>query len=102
MSHSLCETLRVSGLLALRNCVRMTDILPILLQARNGKRKFETFSRSSGYLGPDAAVPAHQRRASGHPGLLPDGRFLRALLRRRGEGLTPARPYPDPARRVGR
>src|SRR6185295_19998156 len=39
----------------------------------------------------DAAVLPHQGRASRHPGVLPDGGLLRALLRRCREGLAPAR-----------
>ena len=49
----------------------------------------------------DAAVPAHQGRASRHPGVLPDGRLLRAVLRRRRKSVAPDRPYAHPARHVG-
>ncbi len=43
----------------------------------------------------DAAVPAHQGRVSRHARLLPDGRLLRALLRRRPQGQPPARHHAD-------
>ena len=38
----------------------------------------------------------------GHAGVLPHGRFLRAVLRRRAQGGAPARHHADPARAVGR
>src|SRR5713101_3467757 len=59
---------------------------------RNLKRqhgKSNAVARSSGYHGHDAAVPAPEGAASGHPALLPHGRLLRAVLRRRGQGLAP-------------
>jgi hypothetical protein len=40
-------------------------------------------------------------RASGHAAVLPDGRLLRAVLRRRREGGAPARHHADHARRLG-
>ncbi len=50
----------------------------------------------------DAAVPPDQAAASGHPALLPHGRLLRALLRRRREGRAPARHHAHHARPVER
>ncbi len=50
----------------------------------------------------DAAVPAHQGRASRHAPLLPDGRLLRAVPRRREARASPARHHPDRARRERR
>ena len=50
----------------------------------------------------DAAVPAHQGRASGHAPVLPDGRLLRAVLRRRRARARTARHHADRARAVGR
>src|SRR6266568_4284164 len=38
----------------------------------------------------DAAVPAHEGAVPGHPVVLPHGRLLRAVLRRRGQGLSAA------------
>src|SRR6187401_1535376 len=49
----------------------------------------------------DAAVPAPEGAASGHPDVLPDGGFLRAVLRRRGKGRAAAGSHPDRARPVG-
>ncbi len=45
---------------------------------------------------------AIKRRASGPSGVLPDGRFLRAVLRRCGEGLGGARHRADQARPASR
>ena len=46
----------------------------------------------------DAAVPAHQGRASGHAGAVPDGRLLRAVLRRRAARQPAARHHAHVAR----
>ena len=48
------------------------------------------------------AVPAHQGRPSRHPALLPDGRLLRAVLRRRPPRLEAARHRAHCAGAVGR
>ena len=45
---------------------------------------------------------APQGGPSRHPAVLPDGRFLRAVLRRRREGRAPARHHAHAARPVGR
>ncbi len=48
----------------------------------------------------DGAVSRSQGEASGFPALLPHGRFLRAVLRRRGEGFGGARHCADEARQA--
>ncbi len=59
-------------------------------------------SRSVASHADDAAVPAHQGGASRHARVLPDGRFLRAVFRRRRKSRAPARPHAHAARRIGR
>jgi hypothetical protein len=49
----------------------------------------------------DAAVPGPQGPVPGHAAALPHGRFLRAVLRRRGKGRAPARHHADAARALG-
>ena len=49
---------------------------------------------------PDAAVLRRQGGASGRAAVLPHGRLLRAVLRRRAQGRAAARHHPDPARPV--
>src|SRR5712692_2612128 len=61
---------------------------------RNLKRqhgKSNPVARSSGYHGHDAAVPAHEGAVPRRAALLPHGRLLRAVLRRRGKSVAPAR-----------
>ena len=50
----------------------------------------------------DGAISAPQIGLPGDASLLPDGRFLRAFLRRRREGRAPARHHADAARQLGR
>ncbi len=50
----------------------------------------------------DGAVPAHQGRVSGHAGVLPHGRLLRAVLRRCAQGAPAARHHADHPRRQRR
>jgi fructose-1,6-bisphosphatase/inositol monophosphatase family enzyme len=49
-----------------------------------------------------APVPGHQGGTPGHARVLPHGRLLRAVLRRRRKSLAPARHHVDPARPVRR
>ena len=49
----------------------------------------------------DAAVPAHQGGTSGRPAVLPDGRLLRAVLRRRRARRAAAQHHADRARHLG-
>ena len=51
---------------------------------------------------PDEAVLRRQGGASGRAAVLPHGRLLRAVLRRRAQGRAAARHHPDPARRLRR
>ncbi len=50
----------------------------------------------------DAAVPPDQGRASGHAAVLPHGRLLRVVLRRRATRRQAARHHADRARPIGR
>ena len=77
----------------------------VLVDGRSGRTmandKFERSGRNA--FGPhahDAAVPAHQGRASGLSPLLSHGRFLRAVLRRRPPRRQAHRHHADLARPV--
>src|SRR5712692_11023766 len=88
-------------------CLRATgtddpDGTPKFRTLKRQYGKSNAVARSSGYHGHDAAVPAPEGAASGHAAVLPHGRFLRDVLRRRRARLAPARPHAHHARGVGR